>query len=76
MTPEAQTTYSILLFGTLVVLQQWLNRRHRMQMSVREQVAVAAGQAEGPAALHLVPAMRKSESKAANEAGLAISAFS
>jgi hypothetical protein len=76
MTPEAQTTYSILLFGTLVILQQWLNRRHRMQMSVREQVAVSAERAEGPAALHLVPAMRKSEAKAANEAGLAISAFS
>jgi hypothetical protein len=56
MTPEANTLYSVLLFATLATLNHWLNRRHRIQHQVRQQVA--AGQPR-QAPMQLVPVLPK-----------------
>ncbi len=56
MTPEANTIYSVLLFATLATLNHWLNRRHRIQSQVRQQVE-AGLQRQAP--MQLVPALPK-----------------
>jgi hypothetical protein len=49
MTPESDTTFSLLLFFTLSALLFWLDRRHRLSRQVRQIATVALRSGNQPA---------------------------